>query len=70
VAERGAGPATLTFIRQSWPARIVFGPDQLLAIGAEAERIGAQRVLLIASGSAAAAADRAAGLLGPRLAGW
>jgi hypothetical protein len=44
-------------------------PGRLLAIGDEAGRLGAGQVMLVASGSAAAAAYRAAALLGSRVAG-
>jgi maleylacetate reductase len=59
----------IAFARETLPGRIVFGPDQFLSIDEEAERLGSKRVLLIASGSARQAADRAARLLGARLAG-
>jgi maleylacetate reductase len=63
------GFSGLTFTRQVRPGRIVFGAGRLDSLGEEVARLGAERVLLIASGSASVAAERAADLLGPRLAG-
>lgn len=49
-------------------ARVLLGPGAVGRVPAEAERIGAGRVLLVATPSALAAADRVAEGLGPRLA--
>ena len=59
----------IAFIRETPAGRIVFGPDRLLVISDEASRLRAGRVLLIGTGSAAAAAGRAAALLGARVVG-
>jgi len=59
----------IAFTRETPAGRIVFGPDRIGHIEEEASRLTAKRILLIASGSAAAAADRASALLGARVAG-
>jgi maleylacetate reductase len=59
----------IAFTRETAASRVTFGPGRLLAIDAEADRLGAERVLLISTGSAAAAAARAAAALGPLVAG-
>jgi maleylacetate reductase len=64
-----AGPATISFTRQAMAGRVVFGPGKLDAIDEEAGRLDAKRVLLIAGSSARSSGDRAAALLGHRLAG-
>ncbi|WP_134731262.1 maleylacetate reductase and hydroxyquinol 1,2-dioxygenase domain-containing protein [Amycolatopsis nivea] len=50
------------------PARVVFGSGTLAVVPDEVQRLEAGRVLLVAGKSAAEAADRTAGALGPRLA--
>lgn len=47
----------------------MFGPGQIRSLAVEADRLGSQRVMLIASGSAQQAADYAARMLGERIAG-
>ncbi|MEV0719719.1 maleylacetate reductase [Asanoa sp. NPDC050611] len=49
--------------------RVVLGSGSLRDVPAEADRLGARRVLLVAGGSAAAHGDTVAALLGDRLAG-
>jgi maleylacetate reductase len=61
--------ATTAFTRETAAARISFGPDRLLTVGEEARRLGAERALLICTGSAADAAGRAASVLGSLVAG-
>ncbi|HEX4791175.1 MAG TPA: maleylacetate reductase [Actinospica sp.] len=56
-------------IQDALAGRIVLGAGARHAIPAEVERIGAERVFLVATRSAAAAADDLAGALGDRLAG-
>lgn len=65
-----AGSATATaFTRQARATRVLFGPGRIRSLAAEADRLGAQRVMLVASGSAQQAADSAARMLGARIAG-
>ncbi|MBL8288861.1 MAG: maleylacetate reductase [Rubrivivax sp.] len=51
------------------PARIVFGAGALREVGAEVERLGARRALVLATPEQADAAGRVAALLGERAAG-
>lgn len=57
------------FVHEAPAARVVFGPESIDRLPAECETLGLSRVLIIAGGSAAAAGDRAARLLGPTVAG-
>lgn len=61
--------AMIAFTRETAAARIGFGPDRLATVGEEARRLGAERALVICTGSAAAAAGRAGHLLGSRVVG-
>ncbi len=56
------------FVLEQWPARTVFAPGAIAGVGAELRRLGANRVLLVHSRSAGAAAERIATDLGERLA--
>lgn len=60
----------IAFTRETTASRVTFGPGRLLAINAEADRLGAERALMISTGSAAAAAARAAAELGRLVAAW
>ncbi|GGZ02760.1 maleylacetate reductase [Streptomyces poonensis] len=55
-------------VHETPPARVLLGPGARHRIPEEAERLGARRVLLVATGSAKAAADALADALGGRLA--
>lgn len=55
-------------VHETLPSRVLVGPGARHEIPDEIERLGAQRVLLVATGSAKAAADELAEALGPRLA--
>ena len=57
------------FTYQSQPARIVFGAARLQQLAAEAERLGARRVLVLSTPGHAHLGERAAALLGGRAAG-
>jgi len=56
------------FTYDQLPARIVFGAGRLSAVGAEVERLGARKVMLIADGQASTPAALITGQLGSRLA--
>jgi maleylacetate reductase len=56
------------FTYDQLPARIVFGPGRLAEVGAEVERLGGQRVMLISDWAAAAPAASVTEQLGARLA--
>lgn len=56
------------FTYQAFAARIVFGPGKVSEIAAEIDRLGAQSVLVISTGSQRAVADTAAETLGGRFA--
>jgi maleylacetate reductase len=56
------------FTYDQLPARIVFGAGRLAEVGAEAERLGAQRVMLVSDQAITALADNVAAQLGARLA--
>ena len=51
------------------PSRVVFGPGALREVGAEVERLGARRALVLSTPEQADAAARVAALLGERAAG-
>jgi maleylacetate reductase len=55
------------FTYDQLPARIVFGPGRLAEVGAEVERLGGRKVMLISDWAAAAAASEVAGQLGSHL---
>lgn len=55
-------------VHETYPSRVLAGPGARHRIPAEAERLGARRVVLVAAPSAAGAADELAEALGPRLA--
>ncbi len=55
------------FIYDQLPARIVFGAGRLKEVGAEVERLGLQRVMLISDWATASAAATITEQLGPRL---
>jgi maleylacetate reductase len=55
------------FTYDQLPARIVFGAGRLKEVGAEVERLGLQRVMLISDWATAAAAATVTDQLGPRL---
>jgi maleylacetate reductase len=57
------------FVYQANPARVVFGRGALTYVGAEVERLGAQRALVLSAPEQIDSARRVAGLLGPRAAG-
>lgn len=57
------------FTYDALPGRVVFGSGSRARVPSEVERLGARRVLLVASGSARATGDELAGALGDRLAG-
>ena len=58
----------LDFIYQAFPARVLFGPGKVSEIPAEAERLGAEAVLVISTASQRAVADAAIAALGARFA--
>ena len=58
-----------SFIHQATPTRVVFGAGSLDNLGAEIERLGARRVLVLATPDQAPTAERIAGLLGIKAAG-
>ncbi|WP_412515372.1 maleylacetate reductase [Actinomadura madurae] len=55
-------------VHETLAVRVVIGPGAVERVGAEVARLGERRVLLVATRSAAGAADRVAAALGPRLA--
>ncbi|MEW2552077.1 maleylacetate reductase [Streptomyces zhihengii] len=55
-------------VHETHPSRVLVGPGARHRIPAEAERLGARRIVLVAAPSAAMAADELAQALGPRLA--
>lgn len=56
-------------VHETLPVRVVIGPGAIGRVGEEVGRLGVRRVLLVATPSAAGAADRVAAALGERLAG-
>jgi alcohol dehydrogenase class IV len=58
-----------SFSYTSHPGRVVFGAGSLSQLGAEIERLGAQRALVLCTPGQRASAERIAGLLGPWAAG-
>ncbi|MFO1269680.1 MAG: maleylacetate reductase [Rubrivivax sp.] len=58
-----------TFTYTANPSRIVFGAGTLREVGAEVERLGARRALVLSTPGHADAAERVAALLGDRAAG-
>jgi len=59
------------FTYDQLPARIVFGAGKLAEVGAEVERLGAQRVMLISDQATSMSAEKIRGQLQGRLAlGW
>jgi alcohol dehydrogenase class IV len=61
----------LAFVHDALPGRIVFEPGARRRVPAEADRLGVERVLLIAGhGSSAAAAEEIRDALGDRCVGW
>jgi alcohol dehydrogenase class IV len=59
----------LSFTYTANPSRVVFGPGALAQLGAEVERLGATRALVLCTPGQVALARRAADLLGDRAAG-
>ncbi|MFD8393520.1 maleylacetate reductase and hydroxyquinol 1,2-dioxygenase domain-containing protein [Streptomyces sp. NPDC059680] len=57
-----------TFVYTSHPSRVVFGAGTVGRLGEEVERLGCSRVLLLSSGSLAAASDQVREALGDLLA--
>lgn len=57
------------FTYQAAPTRVVFGPGSLSQVGAEIERLGARRALVLSTPEQAASAERVAAMLGERSAG-
>ena len=57
------------FIFQANPARVIFGVGTLQQVGAEVERLGARRALVLCTPEQADSARRVAALLGDRAAG-
>ena len=55
------------FTYDQHPARIVFGPGRLAEVGAEVERLGGQRAMLISDWAASASAAAVTAQLGSRL---
>ncbi|WP_432824545.1 maleylacetate reductase [Dactylosporangium sp. CA-092794] len=55
-------------VHETLPCRVLSGPGARHDVPGELERLGARRVLVVATGSARAAADELAGALGGRLA--
>lgn len=58
-----------TFTYQGTPTRVVFGPDALTQLGAEIDRLGARRALVLSTPEQASSARQVADLLGDRAAG-
>ncbi|MEU6508966.1 maleylacetate reductase [Streptomyces sp. NPDC046942] len=65
MSERGSGHIT---VHETLPCRVLLGAGARHTVPEETERLGSGRVLLVASGSARAAADDLVRALGPRLA--
>jgi maleylacetate reductase len=61
--------AMLAFSFQANPARVIFGPGSLAQVGAEVERLGAKRALVLCTPEQAASGHAVAQLLGERSAG-
>lgn len=59
----------MSFTYQGAPTRVVFGPDALTQLGAEIDRLGARRALVLSTPEQAMSAQRVADLLGDRAAG-
>jgi maleylacetate reductase len=59
----------MRFQYTSHPGRVVFGPGRVSEVAAEVDRLGANRVFLIADGQAKAVADDVAAQLGSNVAG-
>ena len=57
------------FVYTAHPARVVFGAGSLSQLGAEIDRLGARRALVLSTPEQAHEAQRIADLLGPRAAG-
>ena len=57
------------FTYTAMPARVLFGAGMLQQLGAEIERLGARRALVLSTPEQAASAERVAALLGERAAG-
>jgi maleylacetate reductase len=57
------------FVYTAQPSRVVFGPGSLAQLGAEIERLGAHRALVLSTPEQADSARRVAELLGGRAAG-
>jgi len=57
------------FTYQGTPTRVVFGPDALTQLGAEIDRLGARRALVLSTPEQAPSARQVADLLGDRAAG-
>ncbi|MYW70073.1 iron-containing alcohol dehydrogenase [Streptomyces sp. SID8379] len=65
-----AGPSpTPVTVHETLPTRVLIGPGSRHDIPRETERIGARRILLVSTASAAGPADELARALGPCLAG-
>jgi maleylacetate reductase len=60
---------TPSFVYAAPAARVVFGPGTLAEVGAEVERLGARRALVLSTPEQAASAERVAAMLGERSAG-
>jgi maleylacetate reductase len=58
----------LEFVYQAFPARVVFGPGKISETAAETDRLGAKALLVIATHSQKASADRIVAELGSRFA--
>jgi len=61
--------AMLNFVFQANPARVIFGAGSLAQVGAEVERLGAQRALVLCTPEQAESGAAVARLLGERSAG-
>jgi alcohol dehydrogenase class IV len=57
------------FVHQALPSRVVFGQGTLEQLGREIDALGARRALVLSTPEQLEAAQRVAGLLGPRAAG-
>jgi maleylacetate reductase len=62
-------PSTLAFTYTAHPARVLFGAGSLMQLGAEIERLGAQRALILSTPEQAESAARVAAQLGERACG-
>jgi maleylacetate reductase len=58
-----------SFVYNGQPGRVVFGAGSLARLGAEIEALGARRALVLSTPEQREAAERIAGMLGPRAAG-